>query len=560
MLLLLICAVPLLVDLGARNPQHWMEGAALMTSQETWLNQHAGDGQAWLNPTINTSPRLNKPPLVIWLNMAAWTGLTPETSTTDQLMHRARLVTVGMGLLLTAGVFWMGCTLRGPRLGLVAAMIASTTPVFLQLQSRMASYDIHLVAWTTLACAAALWAMQPFGGEYSRRRAFAGWLVCGAAAGLSWMSKNPLGLLTLGLLLGPLAVLDPRRIRCLLWGLPIALALCLFVVAPWYVYQYTQNRQAVMAILGQEYSGLDSNRHGPFFYVIILRLALPWTLWLIGGLFHPFMGEQKGDRRNRLVAWLWFILLLLIFSSHPGKGPRYILPILPALALMAGQVLVDHQVRADRGLDVKGANLLIIPHWLIVLAASVGLVPFLASNADTVTIKWLDSLTLASIRPAVAIVVTAMLVLLALVGAWRHLTNRPLQAAMFAGVWTIVLSTAYWHCQAHAPNPMDEFRAAAELVRSEVGEHPLKCLRSTGAERVDLEFLLFYRGVIPTVKHENLDRYVSSTAGPAFVMADPGPLNDDALREAGFEIVIEQFQDQSDHDRRLWRRDVAPVS
>ncbi|UCD75520.1 MAG: glycosyltransferase family 39 protein [Phycisphaerales bacterium] len=558
-LLLLICSLPLLTELGTRNPKHWMEGAALMTSQETWFNQHAGDPQAWLNPTINGSPRINKPPLVIWLNMLAWSDLTPETSTAAQLMHRARLVTAAMGLLLTAAVFWMGCTLRGPRLGMIAAMIAATTPLFLQTQARMASYDIHLVAWATLASAAALWAMQPFAATFSGRRAVIGWTICGLAAGLSWMSKNPLGLVMVGLLAVTAAVLDRRRILSLAACLPLALAACLLVVAPWYIHQYLRDPDAVKAILTREYSGRDSNPHGPFFYVILLRLALPWTMWVIGGLVHPFVAEQRGRRGPRLLPWLWFVLILVAFSIHAGKAPRYILPILPALALMAGQVFDDHQARADRRLTTPGVRLLLVPHWLGIIVVSALFVPLLASSQPSVGIEWLDSLTMASITPATAVVLTAILISLAAVGAWRHLANRPLQAAIFTAVWTIVLSSVYWHCYANAPNSTDEFRAAAERVRELAGDRPLRCLRTTAPERVDLEFLFFYRGTIPTVKPDRLGRFVASSGGPVFVMADPLPANDAALEEAGFRVIFE-FQDEADHDRRLWRRDAADPS
>ena len=553
-IVLVICAVPLLIDLGVRNPKHWMEGAALMTSQETWLNQHAGDSQAWLNPTINGSPRINKPPLVIWLNMLAWSGLTPETSTAPQLMHRARIVTAIMGLLLAAAVYWMGCTLRGPRLGLIAAMIAATTPVFLQTQARMASYDIHLVAWATLASAAALWAMQPFTDGFSRRRAFTGWIICGLAAGLSWMSKNPLGLVMAGLLVVPVAVLDRRRLKMLLWGGPAAMVICLLVVAPWFVYQYLRDPETVTATLSREYSGRASNRHGLLFYVILLRLALPWTLWAIGGLFHPFVSGQRGVRKPRLVPWLWFILILVVFSMHTGKAPRYILPILPALALMAGQVFDDHQSRTDRRQSTPGAKLLFMPHWLALIGVSVIFVPLLASRKPVVELAWLDSLTMASITPAAAIILTSILVLLAAVGGWRHLTNRPLQAAMFTAVWTIVLSSVYWHCYANAPNAMDLFQANARRVSQTIGDAPLRCMRTSAGGHVDLEFLFFLRRVVPTVTPDRLEKFAAAGRGKLFVMADPNQEYDASLRQAGFEVLYE-FQDEATHRRRLWRLD-----
>src|SRR5688572_4939857 len=70
----------LLIDLGRLAPRSWMEGIALLSSRETWKRQHAGESHAWLTPTVNGSPRLRKPPMLIWLNMLAWSDLDPATA------------------------------------------------------------------------------------------------------------------------------------------------------------------------------------------------------------------------------------------------------------------------------------------------------------------------------------------------------------------------------------------------------------------------------------------------------------------------------------------------
>ncbi len=566
-LLAAVCLPPLLVEIDRRNPKHWMEGVSLLTSQETWLNQRDSDGQAWLNPTINGGLRLNKPPMLIWLNMLAWTGIDPEASTAEQIMGRARLVTIGLGLVLVGSIYWMGRTLDprtgdprtgdprqgGARLGLSSGLIACTTPLFFQMQARMASYDMHLVAWAALASAAAMWAMQPFVETRSLRRAVLGWMICGVAAGLSVMSKNPLGLLVCGLLIGIISVMDWGHIRGRLLGLLIAAFFCSIVVAPWYCYQYIRDPQTAMALWGNEFSGRDSSRHGQFFYVILLRLALPWTLWVIGGLFHPFMSSVGAERRRRLIPWLWFVSILVIFSLHGGKAARYILPILPAMALIAAQVFNDHQRLADRGEADSGAKLLYLPHWLLLMGASVVLVPLMAAQPWLIERGRLDELVISPVGAMKAAFVTAVLLSLAVVGFVWHSRNRPMRGVVLTSLWTVVLSVVYWQSYANTPNEMDRFRAQAERVATIIGDAPMFCVSESLAQHPDLEFLFFIRRTVPMVSPQGIEDYAMGLAGPAFAMADRGGGFDDPLRAAGFEIVID-FEDEAGHERSLWWR------
>ncbi|MEP0762465.1 MAG: hypothetical protein HRF48_06970, partial [Chloroflexota bacterium] len=161
-LVLLACLPPMLVDLAKRDSTHTMENIALLSAQETWLRQQGyydlpADPNAWVMPTRNGSPRVTKPPMLVWLNLLAWWDLDPYTASVDLVTYRARLVAVGMALILIASTFWAGLTLADRRLAVLAALAAGSM-WFLQRQGRTASYDIHLAAWSSLAMAAGLWA------------------------------------------------------------------------------------------------------------------------------------------------------------------------------------------------------------------------------------------------------------------------------------------------------------------------------------------------------------------------------------------------------------------
>src|SRR6185503_14978472 len=134
-------------------------------------------------PWVNDQPRARKPPLVVWLNMLVWTGLDANRDTPSIMILRARLVAASLALVMIASTFWIGCVLRDRQLGLIAAAVLGTMVLF-QVQGRMASYDIHVCAWSTLAVAAALWAMLPFSSEKAPWLRFAfGWLLASLALG-----------------------------------------------------------------------------------------------------------------------------------------------------------------------------------------------------------------------------------------------------------------------------------------------------------------------------------------------------------------------------------------
>ena len=77
------------------------------------------------------------------------------------------------------------------RFAALATFSVASTFLF-QRQARTASYDIHYVAWTTVAVGLGIWAMNPLGPAPIIWRRLAGWGGCAIAFTAAVMSKNPL--------------------------------------------------------------------------------------------------------------------------------------------------------------------------------------------------------------------------------------------------------------------------------------------------------------------------------------------------------------------------------
>ena len=75
--LVLLTVPPLWFGLGDADCLFHMEVRAVASSQETWMRL-ADDAQAWRVPSWNGQPRINKPPLVVWMNLLAWAGLPAD--------------------------------------------------------------------------------------------------------------------------------------------------------------------------------------------------------------------------------------------------------------------------------------------------------------------------------------------------------------------------------------------------------------------------------------------------------------------------------------------------
>lgn len=562
LLVLLICLPPLLVRLGERDSTHTMEQIALLSSQDTWLRQRGyldveRDPNAWLMPTRNGSPRVTKPPLLVWLNLLAWSNLAPEAASVDTLTYRARLVSVGMALLLVASVFWAGLTLGDRKLAFLSALVAGTMLV-LQRQAHTASYDIHFAAWAALAVAATLWAMRPFAAAPAVRRAFVGYLIAGVALGAAWMTKGPLALVvTLVPLIAIIAVVRNRWRRNLLGLMGVAL-LAAALVAPWYIYALNHFAQA-KDVWAREFLAERDEFQPPWYYLALVALVAPWCVWLIAGVVMPFAGFTGRVRRRLLIPWLWFAGIFVVFSIPGAKQQRYILPILPAAALLIGQVWWYHHHLALRHEKEPRVDLLRLPHWVALISVSVLIGPFMLAQPWLVEQGWLEEQPLGPISTGVVAVFWPMLLALSTAGALVHYHWKPLSAGVISGLWAAAFLTLIWAGYANAPAGRHPIRPEAERINAIVGSAPLHYLRiPTSDGLLNEEFLLYAKRIAPTLVPRDLQNFTAKLTQPTYLVARDAEPHTRALAAAGWTAVeAGEFMQDKDLPSRLWKYEPA---
>ena len=149
--------------------------------------------------------------------------------------------------------------------------------------------------------------------------------------------------------------LERRRLRVPLGGALAAAALAAAIGLPWYVAMFLEHGRAYMDsfFVGDNFERFATNRFNdprPFwFYLpIVVGGMLPWTP--LGAAAIPplraIIARRETPSALTLRLTMWAMVPLLFFTASIGKQPRYILPILPPLALLLA-VAIRKRVEAN---------------------------------------------------------------------------------------------------------------------------------------------------------------------------------------------------------------------
>jgi 4-amino-4-deoxy-L-arabinose transferase-like glycosyltransferase len=560
LLALLIALPPMFVRHGATQPARIMEHLSILTSQETWLALKSGaPGASWVIPTWNGEPRVNKPPLLVWMNLLAWSDLRPETADLMRLVERSRRLAVVLSLAGLLGIIWAGAALGDIRRGALAAAIAGTSFFFVR-QARFASYDTHLVAWLALSGAAGVWAMQLGRGAPRAGRLAAGSALSGIFLAAAILTKGPLALL-LGA--GPMlaiALTRPASRARRAAGVALAVLAAAAICAPWYLHVLRYVESAGPRMM-REYQAHRDEFQPPWYYLGLLALFLPWSLAMTAGLLRPreeageggsgrLEGPAGAGPRAWRADWIWFVFIFVVMSIPAAKQQRYIAPIVPAAALLAADAWARPPGAGAAGRFWRFAG---PAQWALLAGVAAGVPAFALLEPALLARGWISEPTLSHVPwPAWAVLLPLLPAAVGVAGRRAGAGGRWTAGLLAAAAISLAATAAF---AGYAVSGHGDYRCRAEALEIDrlVGATPFYHLRQ-GADRRALpriEFLMYTRRVVPAVDPADIDR--RRAAGEAFFVA-ARRLHDDTpdLARRGL-VHVRDYRDGEKKPMALYR-------
>ena len=469
----------------------------------------------WLTPHYNYEPRFQKPVLYYWFT-AATVAVTGATEWSARLW--AALSGVGLVFVTAA----LARRWYDDDTALLAGAVVATSFGYVAL-GRMALPDLPLALSVTATVAACLVAI---GERVPRPRL---WLVAAAvSAALGFLTKGPLAIVLPAAVLFPIMLIERRASRLRLSDVVVAIAVFAAVALPWYLAMWWRHGNTYLEgfFVGDNLERFATDRFNearPWWYYgpVIVGGVVPWAPYLllgVGAAARLLTGRGGvGSVETRLL--LWVALPAAIFTASIGKQPRYVLPLLPPIAILIAHGIVD-RTRARRGLD-GGLYRQQPDRALQAASLAAGAILLVAA-----ALLWrarplfVDIPAWQSMAAAAAIGLGgAIVVLVALSRAWRH--------APWVLAWASAVALPALVLGALGGGPEDAVqRVARAVVDTRQLDEPV------GVSRVFVRNLLFYTGAKQTdlITDEQLTVFLSQS-GHALVVVPADVL--DRVEAAG---------------------------
>jgi 4-amino-4-deoxy-L-arabinose transferase-like glycosyltransferase len=321
----------------------------------------------WVTIRYQGLKYFEKPPFHLWMTALAYSAF--GVGDWQARLWVACSGAIGIVMTALAAQRWYGW-----RVGWLTGLALLASPTW-NIASHFNSLDMGVSGALACVLAALLMAQHPAQTPAMRHR----WMCCAwAAMAVAVLTKGLIGLVLPGLAL----VLYTLLARD--WALWTRLcsvsgtALFLLITAPWFVIVSQRNPEFAQFFFihehWQRYTSTVHSRGAPAWYFVPQLLAgfLPW-LGLLPRMAATLRAEPREGFRPLLFCAAWAVAIFGFFSASGSKLPGYILPMFPALALLAGMAL--------HGLDARGWRWQV---WGLLALSAMALLasPLLRGHAD----------------------------------------------------------------------------------------------------------------------------------------------------------------------------------
>ena len=321
----------------------------------------------YVTPRLNSLKYFEKPPLQYWATALA-------ISTFGQNDFTARWWPLFSGFLGLTLVWFTARALAGREVAWVSVSLLGAM-IYYFVIAHINTVDMSLTAFMTLTMVGLI---RGFGIDGQSVNATRGWMIAAwAGAALAFLSKGLIGIVLPGAIF-VLYLLVSRQWRLLsriewVWG-PLAFVL---IALPWPLLVQSKNPEWAHFFFIYEhferFSNVEHGRGGELYYFVPLLIVglLPWTPAVLGFFRRDARAAitetyAKAQLNVPLFLTIWCAFLFVFFSVSRSKLPSYLLPTVPAFAMLLAPTML-------RLSDVRFGRLLgaisLVPVGLLVAAA-----------------------------------------------------------------------------------------------------------------------------------------------------------------------------------------------
>lgn len=323
--------------------------------------------------------RYQKPIGIYWLQSAAVTLYGAEDGQAPIWVYRT--VSFFGAAAAALLVYWLALGFGAPPVAFAAGLLVALT-ILLGAEARLAKTDAMLFA--TILVAQGILAKAFLGRRDSSVKFWhAGLFWTAVAAGI--LIKGPI----LPMVVGSTALVASLFERKIMWLRRLRPGLgfmwMLILTLPWFIaIGITSGGDFYAQSIGRDlFEKIGQSRERPFVppgaYTFGFFPALGWPLAPLAFLAIPFAIASWRDKSTRfLVAWI--VPTWAIFELSATKLPHYILPIYPALAILAARMMVYEKVPKGWLAGIAKGLFLLIP-----VAGTIGLPIVLYVYGDSIS-------------------------------------------------------------------------------------------------------------------------------------------------------------------------------
>lgn len=343
------------------------EAVFSQASKEMFLS---GD---FINPTYNGVNRYDKPILIYWLMSISY-GLFGVNEFSARFPSALSAITLSIVLFVFIKRHLDFETA-------LYVLITFTFSTYYFVYSRAAVTDMLLTLFISLS-------LLCFYVGNSTRYVLLFYLFCA----LAFLTKGlvgvvfPIGICVVYIIL----TRQYNRFRFLFN--PLGMLVFVVVAMPWYIAQYHRNgfefiEQFFLKHHLKRYTDVISGHKGPFYYYFISLVigTAPWVLFLPHGVkiaYHNLKGIGG-------FALVWFAFVFIFFSFSTTKLPNYILPSIPAVAIIISIAMKQYKGNIIKYIITGGA--------IISFSTIIFLLPNILKAHGILDIRWLYFIGIANL-------------------------------------------------------------------------------------------------------------------------------------------------------------------